>query len=180
MYVTRSEAPDRSCRPSASDLLTGVIALPAPALSIGSIDRSIHVDPRRPIRGLLPSLCSNPNPAYDQPTHATPSSAAAAAAAAAATGEGGAARLPIAGAGDDEGDSFVRLLSEHWEDVFAGVGEEGEDGGSVTMLSPEEIVARIDEAKRGRTRRCVICVCVGARERERGLGMGFWGGRVCG
>lgn len=69
-------------------------------------------------------------------------------------------RLSIVGAGNDEGDAFVRLLSEHWEDLFEGQEEEGEEEGQVRMLDPEALLARIEEGKQRRARRCVGCLII--------------------
>lgn len=75
------------------------------------------------------------------------------AAVAATKGEGGASRLSVLGAGgDDEGDALVKLLSEHWEDLFD-ASEGSEEGASV--LDASELVARIEEGKKNRAKRCV-------------------------
>jgi hypothetical protein len=89
------------------------------------------------------------------PIHAHDDDSATAAAAASATSEGGAGRLDIGGAGHDEGDAFVRMLSEHWEDLFAAEGAEGEEAGEggVSVLNADELVARIEKGKKARARR---------------------------
>ncbi len=59
----------------------------------------------------------------------------------------------------------MRMLSEHWEDLFAAEGEGEEE---IKVLDTEELAARIEAGKNARARRCVC-----------GL-VNWWGCGMCG
>lgn len=142
------------------------------------VDRSIGIDRSKGLGHALTPPRAPPPHTHD--SH--PSSAAAAT----TTGEGGASRLSVMGAGgDDEGDALVRLVSEHWEDLFdAEEDSEGSEEGA-KVLDASELVARIEEGKKNLAKRCVGecgsdcvygvwlrscgCVCVGGSFLTRSL-----------